>query len=414
MSHSKYLQQVFGTIVVIVLLAGCNMPVAAPSPASTLPPQSPAPTFPPPATPIQTGQPPDQPTQAAEQPELFKFIQTIQVTPDQNFKQGGFARIFYVPATDRFVVTFGTDNSKPSSKPVNCSETGGGGIAYKEYSTEMQETGKSGRAVWDPAACQAGDMGYVMVDNVFYAVWKPNWQLIKVDAVSWKKLAEVTIPLDSRTESPGDPMVAYVNGQIDVSSGYNLTGKPHNGLNDPPGTYGTHHHLFSTDLEFQGEKILTEPGHIGGSYMVFVDGIYYLVTADDYIGDVIVAKYDKDWKYLGGKTLIKQAHFSTGLVYDNGRFYLAYTDTSQRSAPTFFPVFLNIHLAAFDRDWNLLSDVAVTNFTPSDNYQPGRPWVILHGNRLYVSYDLGTLDPVTHEDLLVGGQAIVSVYELAQ
>jgi hypothetical protein len=44
--------------------------------------------------------------------------------------------------------------------------------------------------------------------------------------------------------------------------------------------------------------------------------------------------------------------------------------------------------------------VAVTNYTPSDNMQTGRPWVILHENRLYVSYDLDTRDPVTHEEHL--------------
>ena len=43
--------------------------------------------------------------------------------------------------------------------------------------------------------------------------------------------------------------------------------------------------------------------------------------------------------------------------------------------------------------------------------QTGRPWVILYGNRLYVSYDLDTRDPVTHQEQMKG-QAIVSVYEL--
>jgi hypothetical protein len=147
--------------------------------------------------------------------------------------------------------------------------------------------------------------------------------------------------------------------------------------------------------------------------MVYAEGVYYLVTADDYIGDVMVMKYDQNWKYLGGKTLIQQAHFSTGLVYDSRKFYLAYTDTSQRTDPGFFPVYLNIHLAVFDRDWNLLEDLAVTDYAVADNMQTGRPWVILHGNRLYVSYDLDTMDPVTHSEMLKG-QAIVSVYELTQ
>ena len=207
-------------------------------------------------------------------------------------------------------------------------------------------------------------------------------------------------------------MVADVNGQIDISSAYSAAGKPP-GPDTPAGTYGLHHHFFSADLQFQGKKILTDPPQINGSSMVYVDGIYYLVTANLYDGNVLVAKYDKNWSYLGGKAIIQQAHFSTGLVYDSQRFYVAYTDTSQRTHPGFFPVSLNIHLAAFDRDWNLLDDVAVTNYARSDNKQPGRPWVILYKSRLYVSYDVDTIDPTTRQEQLKW-QARVGIYELTQ
>jgi hypothetical protein len=70
----------------------------------------------------------------------------------------------------------------------------------------------------------------------------------------------------------------------------------------------------------------------------------------------------------------------------------------------------SVCLAAFDRDWNLVDKVAVTSFALSDNEAPGRPWVILHGNRLYVSYDVDTLDPATGADHKLW-QAYVSVYE---
>jgi hypothetical protein len=363
-----------------------------------------------PATGPQSQQP-EQPTglpiQLTEQPTLFKFIQTIQVTPDSNFLNGGFARIYYVPATDRFVVTFGGQMAKPSGI------CGDHGYSYKVYTTNLQETGESGTFACDPV-----DAGSLMVDNTYYfaAMTKQEdelgWHLLKIDAVSWKPSVDTFFPIDYPKEGDADPMVAYVNGQIDISSGYNISGNPHEPT-DPVDTFGTHHQFFSTDLQFLGKKILTEPGHIHGSYMVFVDGIYYLATADSYFGDVILIKYDKDWKYLGSKTLIKQAHFSTGLVYDGQRFYLAYTDTSQRTEPGFFPVYLNIHLAAFDRDWNLLEDLAVTNYAIADNMQTGRPWVILHGNRLYVSYDLDKMDPILRKEMMQG-QAIVSVYELTQ
>jgi hypothetical protein len=102
-----------------------------------------------------------------------------------------------------------------------------------------------------------------------------------------------------------------------------------------------------------------------------------------------------------------------GIAFDGQRFYLAYMDTSLRSSPAFLPVSLNVHLAIFDRDWNLIEDVAVTNYTRADYKQPGRPWVLLHGNYVYVSYDLDTIDPTTKEEQ-GQWQAVVSMYELVE
>ncbi len=386
MNKSKLLRQAFGIILlVIVFWAGYGSPATAESPTPT---------------------PPGQP---AAEPRLLKFIRAVQVTPDDQYLTGAFARINYVPATDHFVVTFGGGVAHPSG---GCGP--GKAFSYKEYTTDMRETGKAGTF-----ACDIGDAGSVMIDNTYYfaavrgqlmPTKQDGWHLLKIDAVSWKPLVDTFFPLDYPKEEDADPMVAYVNGQIDISSGYNVSGKPHQ-PSDPAGTYGTHHQFFSTDLKFLSKTILTDPGHIHGSYMVFVDGIYYLVTAASYDGDVILIKYDKNWKYLGGKTLIKQAHFPTGLVYDGQRFYLAYTDTRQRFGPSMPPVALNIRLAAFDRDWNLLDDVAVTSYTPPDGRQPGRPWVILHGSRLYVSYDVDKADHTAHTEALQW-QAYVSVYEL--
>jgi hypothetical protein len=385
MSCRKLPPPMIEMILVLLLMVGCSVPVSTPGPT---------------ALPLQ---PSIQPGQPLQRPGLFKFIRTVAVTPDSNFQTGSFARINYVPAADRFVVTFGTKASLPST---NCS---GAGYAYKEYTVDMQATGKSGRLSWTPNGCEAGDWGSVMVDNAYYLVGgpPPTWQLSKFDAVSWKRLADINIPLDIPRETVGDPMLALVNNQLDVSSQYNASEVP------PVIEFGasTHHHFFSTDLQPLGKKLLADTGHIGGSALIYVDGIYYFISANAYAGDVIVMKYDQDWRYLGMKELRKQAHWSTGVVFDGQRFYVAYLDTGQRTSPGFFPVYLNVHLAAFDRDWNLMDDVAVTNYVPSDNKQVGRPWILLHNNRLYVSYDLDAMDPVTHEEQRAW-QANVSIYEL--
>ena len=127
----------------------------------------------------------------------------------------------------------------------------------------------------------------------------------------------------------------------------------------------------------------------------------------------IRAQYDKDWKYLGMKELRKQAHFSEGVAFDGQRFYISYLDTSQRTHPGFWPFYPNVHLAAFDRNWNLVEDVTVTNYTAANNVTTGRPWLLLHGNRVYVSYDVTQRDVNNKNmDILDSIQAYVAVYEL--
>lgn len=388
---------IIGVILTVMFLVGCGTSEVSPSIVPTLPAQN---TLLPPQNPAQ-------PVQPVGQPQHLKFIQTVQVTPDDQYLTGGFSRINYVPALDRFVITFGGQLAQPAA---SCSDRG---FSYKFYTTDMQYAGGSGTFSCDPV-----DAGSVMVDNMYYFAamsmieGQVGWHLLKIDATSWTKMVDMFFPLDYPQEGDADPMVASVNGQIDISSAYTIAGIPP-GPDTPAGEYGTHHHFFSTDLQLLGEKNLTKPPHINGSYMVYADGVYYLVTSNLYDGDVFVAKYDADWNYLAGKILIRQAHFSTGLFFDGRLFYLAYTDTSQRTEPGFFPVSLNIKVALFDRDWNLLEDVAVTDFSPQDNRQPGRPWLILHGNRLYVSYDIDTTDPGTRVEHLKG-QAYVTVYELVQ
>ncbi len=338
-----------------------------------------------------------------EGPGLFTFIRTVQVAPDEQFTGGGFARVSYVPATDRVVVVFGAHLAQPTE---GCTDNA---HAYKEYTVDMQETGQSG-----VLNCGEGDSGGTMADNVYYDVsmHKPGdpvgWTIVKYDATTWQTLADIFFPVDYPREGDGDPMVEFVDGQLDVSSGYTTFGGP------PPPAEGaaTHHEFFSPDLQFQDKKLLADTPHIGGSSLIYVDNIYYFITATAYTGDLIVMQYDQDWKYLGMKELITQAHWSTGVAYDGQRFYVAYLDTRQRTEERFFPYYPNVHLAAFDQEWNLVDDVTVTDYAPDEFKMTGRPWVMLHGNRLYVSYDVAPIDPTTGQDQLDQIQALVSVYEL--
>jgi hypothetical protein len=352
-------------------------------------------------------------TVLAQEPPI-RFVRTVQVTPDDHFLTGSFARINYVPATNRFVVSFGT---KASTVP---NVTLGAGYAYKEYNPDMMEAGKTGILEWYPNSSEAGDSGSFMVNSTYYYVFVSQnagdpygWRIVKYDAANWSRLKETYVilpkPLPGNTDSiegNTDPMVAYVNGQLDVSNQYNPSGIWQEG-------FSSRHHFFTADLQPLGNITLDDSPHIDGSSIIYVDGIYYFVSADSYSAGLTLMKYDGQWNFLGNKSLIPKAHWSQGMAFDGAHFYVAYLDTSKRNGSAFFPVYPNVHLATFDRNWNLLHDATITNFTYGGDKKGGRPWVILHGSLLYVSYDVDTVNVTTWEEEKKW-QAYVSIFEISQ
>lgn len=340
--------------------------------------------------------------------KIFTFIRTVQVTPDKNYQTGCFARINYVPAIDHFIVTFGS--VKNGGSAGNCL---GAGYAFKEYDLEMKETGKNGFFLWAPEACAANDSGSFMIGNNYYFVWVPadkpgfyGWRILKFDAASWKKLEDVYYTLIESKERLNDPMVFFTDGQLDVSGQYDASGQ----FAELFEGAATQHSLFTPDLKIINKKILKDTPHVCGSSMIVADGIRYYVTANAFLGDLVVMRYDLKWNYLGMITLIKEAHWSQGLAFNDNRFFVSYLSTSQRTNNV-LPVYLNVHIAIFDRNWNLLQDEAITNFLPSDHRQSGRPWVIIHNDRLYISFDIDTIDPRTDQEQLKW-QSYVNIYEL--
>ncbi len=359
------------------------------------------------------------------QPNLLSFVRTVQVTPNNIAGNGGFARTWYVPATDSLVATFYGPSTAAGAILTGCTDHAN---FYKEYTLEMAETGREGVVRCSP---KGNDHTSLMTGSTFYTVntlyddltERNGWILAEygISAGSdggpkFNELVRLDYLLNSKAgvypkEENGDPMIACVNGLIDVSSWY---------MPNPDMSigHGTHHNFFTPDLSFVGKIILypdspvdETPKHFEGSSLVTVDGFYYLVTADLFLGDVIMMKFDADWRFIEKRTLRPLAHWSTGLVFADDRFYLAYLDTSLRQPGMDpFPIFINVHLAAFDRDWNLIEDVAVTDFSPANRHEAGRPGLHLFGGRLYVSYDVTTITADNKE--LQDGQAYVSVYDL--
>jgi hypothetical protein len=192
-----------------------------------------------------------------------------------------------------------------------------------------------------------------------------------------------------------DPTVTFVNGQIDIS-----------GVDE--GSGGTHHNFFTTDLQFVGNRTLSDTAHSGFSSMITLGNItHFLSQRTEAAGApwaAIVMQYDADWTYLGVKTLREHAGTPQGLAFDGLRFYVAYTERTDG-----FPFVENVHLAAFDSDWNFIEDIALTDFTLQDQTSSIHPWLVLRDNRLYVSYSQNA--PAGGIETL---QAYVKVYEVNQ
>ena len=333
---------------------------------------------------------------------VFKFIKTIQITPDTNYpnyKNGALGYIHYIPQSDCFVVMLSVQMKQPEG------EFSGQAAAFKEFYTDMQPTRRSW-VISDAAA----DFTTQVIGNYLYLVhmtagpqWV-GWRLEKFDPVNWIKLDSVDIHLSNpdSTVYEGDPgpQIFFINGLIDITGAYYVDGDPGNPLGQ-----GSHHHFFTTDLAPQGVVIIKPPEYPRNTfegYMCQTKGsdIYMIAASDFFNGDIIMLKFDKSWTLLDQKTIHKQARFPTGLVVDSNRFYIAYMDISHENIGSD-----DIGLAAYDSTWNLVDDVIVT--TPAPNKLSDSPWLMKYGNQLYVSY-------VSDSGKTGLGQTFISIYDLTK
>ncbi|MBE7520600.1 MAG: hypothetical protein HS107_15295 [Thermoflexaceae bacterium] len=340
-----------------------------------------------------------------------RHMETVQV--NEGYPTAAFVRTFYVESKDRVVVTFGTgDYTKVAmGLPGGCPDARMG-YAYREFTTDMKDTGDTGYFVEFSGSCAAGDSASVMVGDDYYflggAMGGPGlWRLRRFDS-RWRETGSVDIKLDQRTEAMNDQMLAFAGGQLIASSlhveGGIGTGPLDQRKTDPTKGEGTFQKIVTTDLELAGERVLDDSPHINGSSLVEVDGIYNLVTSRAFFGEVLVLQYDREWNFLGEKKLAEWGQWVQGALYDNGRFYIVYVDTSVKGAA-------NIVLGVYDSDWDLVSSTPVTTYAPDSLKGAGRPSVMKHGNRLYVSYDVESFSPQRREENK-DWQGYVAIFEL--
>ena len=336
-------------------------------------------------------------------PEILTLIKTVDVTPDENLDIiGAFCRINYVPAADKFLVTFGGTSKDKGTQ----------GYGYKWYTAEMEFTGEVG--LFED---RGTDTASVMIDSTYYFLTdggKDKWALKKYDPITWTLLGEISMSRDPNKEPGNDFMLAHVNGMLDAGGLYVADAEFYvdQKQTDPYKGEATSHRFFTDELEFLETRVLSDTPHINATSMVYVDGVYNMVTSTAFFGDLIVMRYDDDWNYIGSKVLAQWGNWPMGTVYDPELRLFFVTYISMENIVN-KQGFRNIRLAVFDLQWNPITDIAVTQYEKSSFTQSGRPSVILHGGRAYVSYDISTVSPETMEEN-EDWECAVKEYEITQ
>ena len=344
------------------------------------------------------------PTTTQPERPLLTLANTVQVTPDPALNlTGAFCRIHHVTGRNGFIVTFG------GAARSGLTDQGHG---YKAYDLDLVPTGEMG--TFYP---YGGDAASVVVDDVFYfATGSPEgWRLLKFDGATFDQLGAVDYPIDLDRQLENDNLLAFVGGLLDASglhveegSAAHREGTPQDGplesrLIDHDRGYATHHRLFTTDLEFVGEMVLDDAPQFFGTSLVEVGGTINLVTSSAFLADLVVIRYDGDWNHLDTLPLGLSGTWPQGVIYDevSERLYLAY-EAGIRGLR-------NVRIAVFDREWNLLDDFAVTDFSWEDEKVASRPWLSLVDASLHVSYDVtSVVGP--RRDAVLNNECIVQTY----
>ncbi len=372
MNSPKFLQKLTTVILVIVLLTGCGVP-------------TPAPAIP---------------------PSPFKHIQNVPITHDEHFNWGGASSILYIPATDRIVLIMTKKLDQPMTLPTSevCDAKV---VGYAEYTPDMQPTGKYGYLT-----CGFADLHAMSIGNdVFVAKMRIGglgYTLEKYDGVTWERLASLDVPWDDETQygNGGGPDISYINGQIVVTGEY-YPGGQHVGA--------THNMIFTTDLAYVRTILLLPPEvpeHRAEFSLLQLSNSDILLfgSAGSDKGNLEVLHLDQDWHFLEQKWLRDRAFFPTGSVTDGKYVYVAYLDWTQLAQAG-----QNVGLAAFDDRWNRVADVVLTDVQSMGDYTFGeQAKVVLHGNRLYVSYDIHTSTGLYGEPDFTKSQTYIDVFELSQ
>ncbi|MBL6981815.1 MAG: hypothetical protein ISR58_11575, partial [Anaerolineales bacterium] len=269
-----------------------------------------------------------------------------------------------------------------------------GGSFRKADSNEMRYNGDIQRLMnpdfsfaTDPVliSSQGGDF-VIDFDGEFYYLLNGDpdgWLLRKYDS-DFNVVAETNIALPEK-HFANDQMVRVFNGLVFASGLYDPnfdeSQRGDKQPADPNQEQFTHLWIYDTELNYVDDLILDDAPNINGGTLVYYEGTYAYVSADNFFSNQLSALlYNENWDYLETVQLQADAQWSMGGVYADGLLYIAY-HKGQHSRG-------DVYVDIFDTDWNLQETIEVTG-VDTEHFNAQRPWVQVYGDTMIVSYDVG-------------------------
>lgn len=345
-------------------------------------------------------------TNLLSQAPTLSLLNSYSLTPNPTDTIGAFARIYYHQPRNKFYTIYAArpaGSALPSGMLTN--------FAWREYDINMNFTGNKGTL---PGFTGAGDFACVMVDSTYYHLTNLGsttsgvlkYKLTKMDD-NFATLATQTITLNAR-DSNIDQLLNYTNGRLIIGAMQDSSAMPP--TTPPLPTYNPNVHIFQYDLNLNPitpDKVLTPKAYSWGASCIFNAGNYYILTTNSISTHTLYCyKYDANFNYQSTTQISNDGQWSQGVLFYGGYYYLAHHKGDHNRG--------NVSIDIYDINWNPVNTTTVTNFaipttTGAISYNANRPFLLMVGTKLYVSYDIEQyILPVNQKNW----QAAVKVYQI--
>lgn len=287
----------------------------------------------------------------------------------EEYDQGAFCRIFTRPDGTGYDLTYGGSFISYEREYQ--------GVVHRLLTNDLDFEG-------DPelfSGKNGGDIGIDTDGEYYYLLLgsPKGWTLSKYDVDDYRFVSKVNIDLPEG-HANNDQMLRYINGQLVAGGLYDPAYDASNpsakaDLSAP--TY-THLWFYTTDLEYVSDVVIDDTKNINGQTLVYYDGTYAIVTADQFQRSTLIAiLYDESFNYIETIELQDDAQWSMGSDYRDGLIYIAY----HKGPHDFGDAYVDVYTT----DWELVESIQVTNI---DDKQTAamHPWVEFDGDRMFVSY----------------------------